>query len=399
MDKQLLNHLFDSAQILISKEELIKKAKGETFNVFSLLGMETKENTTHSNFIGNLLNPKGTHLMGKVFLKLFLEEIDSSDHIKLDTTAVVLEYSCGPTNHLTKTGGRIDIYLSDGIGQSISIENKINADDQPNQIQRYVNHNSDRNRVFYLTLFGSEPKTTSKGELKSGEHYFLLSYKEGIINWLNNCIKEAANEPILRESIKQYRILIQKLTKTMDNLNKEELQQLILKNYEAAELITRNFDQAKEMVCTRLRSAVINQIDKLLVETNYFAIPGAKITLSYAQVWILNRTTSKAKVQFGIEPFGTKASDRMFVGTFTYGDSEFEKLESVDRHNQYWSNLERIPPYKGIELRMDNSNLIRQLNESEDFFSGVVEHIAIFFQNYFNENKGLIEEYLNNHDS
>jgi hypothetical protein len=394
MIKQHLSHLFDSAQLLISNEKVIKKAKGETFNVFSILGMETKENKTHSNFIGNLLNPKGSHLMGNVFLKLFLEEIGSSDHINLDTVAVVLEFSCGPANHLTKTGGRIDLYLSDGMGQSISIENKINADDQPNQIQRYANHNSDRNRVFYLTLFGSEPKTTSKGVLKSGEDYFLLSYKEGIINWLNNCIKEAVNEPILRESIKQYRILIQKLTKTMDNSNKKELHQLILKNYDAAELVARNFDQAKESVCTRLRDAVITKINNILTETSYNAFSGAKITLSYAQIWVKNKKNNEAKIHFGLEPFGTKSSDLLFVGTFTYGDTEFEKLETVRRHNQYWSNLERIPPYQGIELRMDNGEFIKKMIGSDDFFLEVVEYITKFFHTYFTENKGLIENYL-----
>lgn len=47
------------------------KNKGELFNTFSILKMETAENKTHSNFIAELLNPKGSHLKGSIFLERF----------------------------------------------------------------------------------------------------------------------------------------------------------------------------------------------------------------------------------------------------------------------------------------------------------------------------------------
>ena len=176
MNQTNLTNLFTSVQNLINHQEELEKAKGEKFNVFSILRMETKENDTHSNFLGNLLDPRGTHLMGPTFLKLFLDQINNESVLDIETTNVTLEYSCGPTNHKEKTGGRIDIYLEDNFGKSLSIENKIYADDQPNQIQRYVNHNKGNNQVYYLTLHGTEPSKKSKGKLKSGEDYFIISY-------------------------------------------------------------------------------------------------------------------------------------------------------------------------------------------------------------------------------
>lgn len=394
MTNHKLIHLFNSAAILIKKEDEIRKAKGETFNVFSILGMETKENKTHSNFIGNMLDPKGTHLMGAKFLELFLDQIGAIDQLDAETTNVTLEFSCGPNNIQTKTGGRIDIFLSDGTGRSLSIENKIHAIDQPHQIERYVNYNKEKNKVYYLTLYGNEATKESKGTLKSGEDYFLISYQVDIVRWLEKCTKESANEPILRESIKQYRILIQKLTNTMDKTQNKELQDLIIDNYDAAELVARNFDLAKEQICSSFRNAVLKGINEFLKSTSYKAELGTKITTTYAQIWIRNESNRDSKIFFGIEPFGTSAADSLFVGTFTYGDNEFDQLESVNRYNQYWSNIETFPTLEGVELRMNNGEFLKRLSISESYNSKVVDHIVDFFKTYFQVNKSLIESYL-----
>ena len=60
---------------------------------------------------------------------------------------------------------------------SISIENKIYAGDQIAQIERYCNYNKDKNKVFYLNLFGEEPHPDSKGKLKSETDFKIISYQ------------------------------------------------------------------------------------------------------------------------------------------------------------------------------------------------------------------------------
>ena len=53
--------------------ELVAKNTGEKFNLFSILGMESLEVKTHSRFLAELLNNKGSHLRGSSFLELFID--------------------------------------------------------------------------------------------------------------------------------------------------------------------------------------------------------------------------------------------------------------------------------------------------------------------------------------
>jgi len=234
----------------IRKQELkLQKAKGEQFNIFSILKMESKENATHSAFLGELLNPKGSHLMGAAFLELFLKEVspEKSDK-KMDSTSsrLILEKYIGKRNDETKEGGRIDIYLEDARGYSVSIENKIYANDQYAQIERYVKHNKAKNTVYYLTLRGEEPSEDSKGEIQSGEAFHCISYGKTIVSWLEKCHQLAANQPILRESIRQYILLIKKLCHQLNNkAMKEDIQEIIAQNYEAAKLLQGNVSKAE----------------------------------------------------------------------------------------------------------------------------------------------------------
>ena len=119
-----INTLLHSTQGVLEHQKEIAILKGENFNVFSILKMESKENGTHSAFLGELLNPKGSHNFGSTFLQLFLDKI-KDETIGLDSAQVVLEYSIGTNNHITQTGGRVDIYIKDELNNTICIENKI----------------------------------------------------------------------------------------------------------------------------------------------------------------------------------------------------------------------------------------------------------------------------------
>ena len=46
--------------------EKIAKLTGENFNIFEVLGLTTNEVRTHSAFIAELLNPKGSHDQNEV---------------------------------------------------------------------------------------------------------------------------------------------------------------------------------------------------------------------------------------------------------------------------------------------------------------------------------------------
>jgi hypothetical protein len=73
MDK--LNTLFQEIKALNIKYDELKSSKAYDFNIFTLLHKASDEVNLHSKFIYELLNPKGTHSQGRLFLDLFLKEI------------------------------------------------------------------------------------------------------------------------------------------------------------------------------------------------------------------------------------------------------------------------------------------------------------------------------------
>lgn len=256
-----IESLLKKVKSVVKQQKEIEVLKGENFNVFSILKMESKENATHSAFLGELLNPKGSHSKGGVFLKLFLETISyiepngkneqeketlDKPRLVLDKAKVKLEHYVGVKDIENKTGGRIDIYIWDNEGNTISIENKIYANDQEAQIERYCNHNKIKNTVYYLTLSGEDASKGSRGELNDQEHYYCISYESDIVNWLESCLKESADHPILRESIKQYIILIKKLTNQLtSNKMSEKIIKLISENYNTSKIIASNIKNAE----------------------------------------------------------------------------------------------------------------------------------------------------------
>ncbi|MEW2920114.1 PD-(D/E)XK nuclease family protein [Muricauda sp. ANG21] len=229
--------LIKDAKRIIAHHNEISRLKGENFNVFSILNMEHKENGTHSAFLGELLNPKGSHSKGSLFLQLFLKAVNNNT-IDLDKANVVLEKYIGNRDDAKLIGGRVDIYITDQVN-SICIENKIYASDQNVQLQRYCNHNKENNTVYYLTLGGSDASPESKSNLALDKDYYCLSYKTDIVDWLEACLKESAEEPILRESIRQYIILLKKLTNQLsDKAMEKEMYKLVRENYNAAQTIS-----------------------------------------------------------------------------------------------------------------------------------------------------------------
>ncbi len=263
--KSIENLLYKTKSISEHQEE-IKKLKGESFNVFSILKMETQENATHSAFLGELLNPQGSHLQRNLFLNLFLQTVG---HKSFDLTSarVTLEKSIGTRNDNLKMGGRIDIHIADANKNTISIENKIYAIDQEAQIERYVNYNREKNTVYYLTLNGNAPSAQSQGSLRDGEDYFSISYRDTIVQWLERCLKESAEQPILRESIKQYIILIKKLTNELtDAKMKNDIQDLIAQNYQYAKKIESSVWSVELKAATDFLNDVRVQVQEALKE-------------------------------------------------------------------------------------------------------------------------------------
>jgi len=206
--------------------EALARATGEHFNIFQILRVGHLEVTTHSPILAELLNPKGKHGQGAAFLRLFLARFDVHGFdAESETATMKMEYYTGPVTE--KSGGRIDIVVKDGKGSIISIENKIYAGDQENQMTRYRDFDPKAN-LFYLTLDGRKPSNLTENELNRIQCK-CISYAEDILAWLKECRKDAACLPNVREIISQYIHLIEELTNqsTTILMNKELIEEII----------------------------------------------------------------------------------------------------------------------------------------------------------------------------
>jgi len=218
-------NLLSLSRIIRQKYQYIEQANGYNFNIFSILDREQYEVTTHSYFLYELLNPNGRHRQGNQFLQLFLKEILLLHDYGNILTAKVERES------LTSQSRRID-FVIDTESIIIGIEMKIYADDQKNQLFDYYEELQNRAngkkkvKLYYLTLNGKHASSYSLGTLDASivEN---ISFEKEIFDWIKLCMKTTVDIAIIREALKQYLILIEKLTGKKENMV-EELSDLLL---------------------------------------------------------------------------------------------------------------------------------------------------------------------------
>lgn len=183
----------------------------KSYNIFEVMGVEYNE-VIVCRFIGDLLDPKGSHGLGSEPLRLFIDTVlgDGCSNENLENAIVVLE------EH-TDNDRRIDIviHLQDKV---YPIEVKIWAGDQNKQLEDYYNNFFLKNgtgKIYYLTPDGHAPSEKSWGEPSDKVH--CISFSKDIYNWLSE-IQGTASEPI-EFVIKNFKEVIRKMCKQHDELN------------------------------------------------------------------------------------------------------------------------------------------------------------------------------------
>ena len=104
----------------------------------------------------------------------------------------------------------MDIVIkADGWG-AIVIENKINAEEQPKQIETYADYLKKYNKfvLLYLTLDGQASKEAGVFE----GNYRRISYKDHILPWLDKCLRETYQFVNINQALQQYRQVVQQVT-------------------------------------------------------------------------------------------------------------------------------------------------------------------------------------------
>jgi hypothetical protein len=230
--------------------ELSEKIKehhaSNDYNIFKALELQNNETLLHSNFIASLLDPNGIHNQSLYFLEKFLAQIKlitKHSIIITESTSIKIrkEYPLGdihiPPKYIPPkyepTGGRLDLLININDKYIIAVENKIFAIDQPYQLARYYNSLKEKFPdcivlLFYLTPTGKPPCQNSISQTKEGDiklninkDFYILSYKEHILNWLNETIIQLSDDR-LKDIVEQYITIIKELIKRFIMLNTVE---------------------------------------------------------------------------------------------------------------------------------------------------------------------------------
>lgn len=398
-----IQHLIDNVGIILKKYDDIARLTGENFNIFSVMSMQSNERYTHSAIIGELLNPKGSHSHGNIFLKLFFEEINELRKINdfdFDNARVILEEFIGRKNENTDFSGYIDIVIKDS-KNVIVIENKIYAGDQYEQLKRYKNYYANCT-LLYLNLFGHHPSKESTVDLEFDIDFHIISYQNQILNWLTKCHKEAIEHSILRETIKQYSNLVKTLTnQTINDKMSEEIIKIIQKDFKSANEILKNYAQAKSNVLNSIRDKASEKLENRLKE-KYFIYKSEQTVDSYnSSIIIKHKNYDNESTFFCINSFSGLISDdrllgkTLFVGILDYEQNnrlyflEEKKTKNIIEKGWWWE----INPIKNFEeFNIDFSDLdfLQFIANDSSRINELVNHIVDFVSEYIDRNEELI---------
>ncbi|MDO5295316.1 MAG: PD-(D/E)XK nuclease family protein [bacterium] len=262
MEESNVKSLLRQVEDLLAMRDKLPKIPGADFNIFTALGIETKE-VDHCRLLYELLCPNGSHGLGEAFLRDFCEQVMLKPLPK--NPRVWREYAfdetvCGET-------GRIDL-LIEGDNVCYPIEVKIYANDQKRQIERYyvfANERAAEQQVYYLTLDGRDPSDDSK---RTCENVKCLSFAADVRNWLVRCGEMAWQAPAVSEYIRQYISLLDKLT---GNIQGDVFREMISntigtsrENYESAAVIADSITQVRINMMRRVFEEIKNHIGERL---------------------------------------------------------------------------------------------------------------------------------------
>ncbi|MBZ9632197.1 PD-(D/E)XK nuclease family protein [Salegentibacter sp. LM13S] len=388
MDITKLETLLADSREIVNEHQKNIIEKGEDFNVFSILDLETSETKTHSKFLVALLDPKGNHYYKEKFLALFLEEIGYYKERNLSSARVETEYYLGKISKGYKSGGSIDILITFPSGKAIAIENKINAKDQKNQLYRYSQFKGGDCSLYYLNLFGKSPSKKSLHTLTNSD-FEIISYNNQILKWLEKCLYITKDGSILQNAIKQYQILIKNLTNTMEKPLEDNLNNLIANNLEEAKYINAHYQKTVDGIREKFRFAVMDKLNSmpLVVKANL----GNKIHYNHSQIWLSSDTLDRKGVKFGIESFSGKGhkNGRIFIGIFDVKNNYSPKRDGDYRLSAYWPIVSDINTPDNNPLNLSSTKILEGLSTDKIYFEKMLNELTkqtkAFIEAYYSE--------------
>lgn len=369
------------ANQIVEYYERQEKKKGGHFNLFSILDRETNEVKTHSALIAELLNPDGSHGRGNLFLKSFLEQLSKKKEVsvfwknveiptlgQLEKMKVYTERNVGVYRNLDS---RLDILLTNNNWQ-IVIENKFNAKQGENQLERYSDYlkedNSRKKILIYLTKTGESYKSN---ELTDGKDYFCLSYKDDILNWITSCKAHSEKSPNLKKSLMQYINLIKRETnQTINDEMKDEIRELILnQGIKGTSEIIKNYESALNFIADDFRRKLIAKLRLLKGVENI----RKNNDPFYSIFFTVNRKT------IGIESFNidkkTLRNNSLFIG-----ELDFKRKNKRDLVYKFWFKK----TIENIWSEDEKLNFLNKYGKHKESRDAIVQEVMDYTEDYIN---------------
>lgn len=319
------------------------------FNIFKVLRNERDEVNLHSRFIYELLSSIDGY--SHRFLELFLTNI-GLDKTYLDGKVIVRrEYK------------NIDLLIQTE-DKVIIVENKIYGIDQDRQLERYYEEfeNSRKEiKMYYLTLDGSNPSNQSLGDklcleddTEEGKHQVVnISYKNNISNWLEECIKEVALEPSIRETLVQYLEVVNRLSGNTQNKNvQNEIASLLLKSSESLNLgldIVKGYEKA----IVDLKLKFWEELEEEIKECQEL-VPWEKYKYSTSEIKGNKKFYGLMYPIFKINAQDTlmlyfEINDKFYYGYVISRNGEYQKLAGKETFSEVKEIIHTTSSEQGIE--------------------------------------------------
>jgi hypothetical protein len=260
--------LLDGVRGIVKGYEEQWQKTGEKYNIFEITDINDDE-VKVCRVLAGLLNPRGSHAKGSLYLRLFWETVSRKlpGGISLDfkKAQVSREYHIGEER-------RIDIVLETG-NVFVPIEVKIRAPDQQNQVHDYYGFSQTKpggTRVFYLTLDGHTPAIPYSA--KSESEYVTISFADDILPWLEKCLarEETNKTPAVWEVLKQLIVAIKSLCGKLEDNEMNDVFKLITESEESIKAAAA-ISEAKNNLDSKVLELFKGPVQELLARKKFDA--------------------------------------------------------------------------------------------------------------------------------
>ena len=210
--KQEIPRFFEGARqgldVLGKASIFIDRHLAPRFSIFSYIGLDEK---CMSNVLADLLRPDSAHGQGDLFLAALLKHLRDDEATQQGMKQILPDdsnwshprvYREELTPHINNQKRRIDIEISmdvDGREVGIAIENKLDGEDLPNQLDDYAKNLEEKYEGHYLLLYltpkGALPSPASLSSerqkaLRDQDRFACVS----LVDWAQGWLQEAENQ-------------------------------------------------------------------------------------------------------------------------------------------------------------------------------------------------------------